>query len=315
MPQDVLHVKSVMKIGCWLTVIYILSIDMAVAQVRQQVNVNFIQLYKENSDLSYMAPKGEIGAPDKYIINGRLTSTYMLLASPQLPVAFAVQPDFMVRVRAEQSSGVRTPSFRLGGIFYFRLNRQVADYQYATLRFQHHSNGQDDAALNPDGSVNKKTGNFSTNALLISYNFGNTIPALNDHLDMTLNHEIVFEWHKWFHYEHILKDDYGFTRLTYNFSLRGYHPLKEVWRLNAGLSYALNPMDEYALGAMKKRLNAEASFHYSFPFMDNVFLMAAAGYYGEDPYNIYYKDKYAYLRFGISTGILRGRSKNLAAPH
>lgn len=304
-----------MKIGCWLTVIYMLSTAVAIAQPRPQANVNFIQLYKENSDLSYTAPKGELGAPDKYIINGRLTSTYMVLASPQLPVAFAVQPDFMVRVRSEQSSGVRTPSFRLGGILYFRLNRRVDDYQYVTLRYQHHSNGQDDAALNPDGSVNTRTGNFTTNALLISYNFGNSIPAVNDHLDMSLNHEAGLEWHKWFHYEKTLSGNYGFTRVFYNFSLRGYHPLKEVWRLNAGLNYALNPMDEYALGAMKKRLNVEASFHYSFPFMDNVFLMAAAGYYGEDPYNIYYRDKYAYLRFGISTGILRGRSRNLAAPH
>lgn len=310
-----MDIKSVMKTGYWLAVIYMLNIEMVTAQVRQEANVNFIQLYKENSDLSYTAPKGELGAPDKYIINGRLTSTYMLLASPALPVAFAVQPDFMVRVRAEQSSGVRTPSFRLGGIFYVRLNRRVEAYQYVTLRFQHHSNGQDDAALNPDGSVNTRTGNFSTNALLISYNFGNTIPAVNDHLDMTLNHEVVFEWHKWFNYEHILNDDYGFTRLIYNFSLRGYHPLKEVWRLNAGVNYALNRMNGYPFEAIKKRLNAELSFHYSFPFMDNVFLMAAAGYYGEDPYNIYYKDKYAYLRFGISTGILRGRSRNLAAQH
>lgn len=304
-----------MKPWYWLTVIYILSIDIAAAQVRQQANVNFIQLYKENSELSYTAPKGEIGAPDKYIINGKLTSTYMVVASPELPVAFAVQPDFTVRVREEQSSGVRTPSFRLGGILYFRLNRRVEDYQYATLRYQHHSNGQDDAALNPDGSVNTRTGNFSTNALLISYNFGNSIPGLNGRHDLSLNHEAGLEWHKWFNYEKILRGSYGFTRVFYNFSLRGYRPLKEVWRLNAGVNYALNRMDDYAFGALKKRLNAELSFHYSFPFMDNVFLMAAAGYYGEDPYNIYYRDKYAYLRFGISTGILRGPSRNLSAPH
>jgi hypothetical protein len=39
--------------------------------------------------------------------------------------------------------------------------------------------------------------------------------------------------------------------------------------------------------------------------MKNAFLMAAVGYYGEDPYNIYFRDQYAFLRFGISTGFIR----------
>lgn len=78
---------------------------------------------------------------------------------------------------------------------------------------------------------------------------------------------------------------------------------RENWRLNAVVSYAINKMDEYKLPALKKRLNAESSFHYSFPFMHHAFLMAAAGYYGEDPYNIYYRNKYGYLRFGVSSAL------------
>lgn len=299
-------------------------------QLRKEANRDFIHLYKENAELSYTSPKGEIGAPGKYIINGKLTTTYMLLASSTLPVAFAVVPDFTVRVRDERSSGVRTPSFRLGGILYLRLNTSLDNYKYASLRFTHHSNGQDGQALNSDKTINTINGNFSTNYLTLAYNFGsihfgyiNYSGRSSDLIKQgsgrsslnkkrayySLNHELGFEWHKWFSYEKALENDYGFTRLIYNFSLRRYENEKENWRLNAGLNYAVNPMTGYQLMALKKRLNTEASFHYSFPFMNNVFIMAAAGYYGEDPYNIYYRDKYGYLRFGISSGFLRNKRR------
>lgn len=280
----------------------------SIAELRGSYNKNFIQFYKENSDLSYIAPKGEIGSPVKYVVSGKLTTTYMLLETNKLPVAFAVVPDFTVRVINERSVGVRTPSFRLGGVLYFRLNKSLANYRYGTLKFTHHSNGQDGDAINADGLINTRNGNFATNYLTLSYHFGNRIPMYFSRIYYSLNHEAGFEWHRWFAYEPALENDYGFTRLIYNLSLRKYKDEKENWRLNAGANYAVNTMAEYHLTALKKRLNAEISFHYRFPFMSNAFFMAAAGYYGEDPYNIYYRDKYAYLRFGISSGFLRNRN-------
>lgn len=296
-----MKILSVMLLSCAL------SLGTVRAQNQQEINNDFIQLYKENAALSYLSPKGELGAPSKYVINGRLTTSYFLLATEKLPIAFAVLPDFTVRVREERSAGVRTPSFRLGGTLFVRLDRSLPNYKYATLSYTHHSNGQDGEALNPDGSINTINGNFTTNYLTASYHFGTDVNKQRAKGYYSLNHEAGFEWHKWFSYEKALKNDYGFSRLIYNFSLRNYQPAKEQWRLNAEISYAVNPMTEYELAAIKKRLNAELSYHYSFPFMNNAYLMVAAGYYGEDPYNIYYRDKYSYVRFGISSGILRGK--------
>lgn len=290
-----------------MMLVYALSTVSVKAQNQQEINNDFIQLYKENTELSYIAPRGEIGAPGKYVINGRLTTSYFLLATEKLPVAFAVVPDFTVRVREEKSAGVRTPSFKMGGALFVRLDRSVPDYKYATLKFTHHSNGQDGEAINLDGSINTMTGNFATNYFTLSYHFGTDLHKQRKNGYYSLNHEAGFEWHKWFRYEKALKDNYGFSRFLYNFSLRNYQPAKEQWRLNTEISYAVNRMTEYTISSIKKRLNAELSFHFSFPFMNNAYLMAAAGYYGEDPYNIYYRDKYSYLRFGISSGILRGK--------
>ncbi|MEJ2882084.1 hypothetical protein [Pedobacter sp. GR22-6] len=270
-------------------------------------NRKYVQRYKEDADLSYTSPGGEIGAPSKYVINGRLTTTYMLIGTEKLPVALAIIPDFTVRVRKERSAGVRTPSFRLGGTFYVRMDNRERDYRYVSLSFVHHSNGQDGMALNPDGSINTINGNFSTNYLRLKYHFAHQYYKANSRSE-GLFHVIGFEWHKWFDYEKALENDYGFSRILYDFSWRRYRQ-QELWRLNVSLSYAMNSMKEYDLSIMKKRLNAELAFHYALPFMHNTFLMAATGYYGEDPYNIYYRDRYGYLRLGISTGILRGADK------
>lgn len=289
---------------------------------------SFIHLYKENSELSYTSPLSEIGAPSKYIISGKLTTTYMLLGAPNIPISFAVIPEFTVRVRDEQSAGVRTPSFKLGGTTFIRLNQNEKAYKYAELSFTHHSNGQDGEAINSDGSINTINGNFSTNYLTTSYRFGNFSGLTSSKTLSSYNHRVGLQWNKWFSYEKALEDNYGFTRLLYNLSYRKYalYSLgkngkpsrktlekqsksveKEYLRLNAEFSYAVNKINNFQLLEPKKRLNAEVSAHYSFPFMNNVFLMAAAGYYGEDPYNIYFNDKYSYFRFGISTGFIRNK--------
>ncbi|MES2653435.1 MAG: hypothetical protein V4663_16985 [Bacteroidota bacterium] len=280
------------------------SFDSLAAQ-KQIANLAYPLLYKENSELSYTSPLGEIGAPSGYIINGKLTTTYMVLASKSLPVAFSINPDFTVRVRDDQSAGVRTPSFKLGGALYLRLSRNSQRYKYVELSFTHHSNGQDGKAILPNGDINTRDGNFNTNYLSLGYRFGYFTEHLTGEDYFGFHHKVGLQWHKWFAYEPALTGDYGFTRLNYDFSFRVYKKLthnleKERWRLNGSVSYAVNSLTNYPVFAPKKRLNAELSANYSFPFMQNVFVMVTFGYYGEDPYNIYFKDKYTFMRFGLA---------------
>ncbi|MBC6109189.1 hypothetical protein ACFOG5_12240 [Pedobacter fastidiosus] len=290
---------------------------------REFANKQYVNLYKENSDLAYTSPAGEIGAPSKYVINGRLTTTYMLLGSYKSPVAFSIIPDFTVRVRNEFSAGVRTPSYRLGFAVYARLNTNPENYKYGELAFTHHSNGQDQDAINADGSINTLTGNFNANYLTASYRFGHLTPTNPDESYYSFNHRIGLQWFKFFRYEPALDLGFGFTRVLYNFSWRKYDEIeksarnkpkvkteKETWRLNTEVSYAVNKIPSKNFVNIGKRLNAEINFNYSFPFMNNVFLMAAVGYYGEDNYNIYFQDHYGYMRFGLSSGFLRNRSRH-----
>jgi len=302
----------------------------AADSIRKEANQEYIERYKENRELSYTSPFGEIGAPTKVIIEGRLTTTYLIIASKHLPVSLALIPDFTVKVLNERSAGVRTPSFRLGAAAYVRLNKDPEHYKYVELTFTHHSNGQDGNALNPDGTMNTYNGNFNTNYITALYRFGhfqNQNPKHNAYT--SFNHRAGVENHNGFNYEPALKNDYGFTRILYSFSFRRYNLYqvngrsweklkhrnnndqkaleKEVIRVNADVSYAVNRMAEYKFGSAKKRLNTEVSFNYSMPFMQNAFLMASVGYYGEDPYNIYYKNQYSYIRLGVSSGFIRNK--------
>ena len=290
---------------------------------RENANKQYVNLYKENSEFAYTSPYGELGAPSKYVINGRLTTNYMLFGSYKSPVAFSIIPDFTVRVRNEFSAGVRTPSYRLGFAAYTRLNKNPENYKYAELAFTHHSNGQDQNAINKDGSVNTLTGNFNANYLTASYRFGYFMPKRANESFYSINHRIGLQVYKFFRYEPALDLGFGFTRMLYNFSLRKYDQIerntqgrtnvkteKETWRFNTEVSYAVNKIPAKNLANLQKRLNAEVNFNYSFPFMNNVFIMAAVGYYGEDNYNIYFQDYYGYLRFGLSSGFLRNRSRH-----
>ncbi|RZK42118.1 MAG: hypothetical protein EOO90_08550 [Pedobacter sp.] len=283
--------------------------------LRNLANSEYPFLYKENSEMSYTSPFGEIGAKSKYILNGRLTTTYMILASERLPIAFSLNPDFTARVRHEKSAAVRTPSFKLGGTIYLRLSPNIVNYHYLEIAFTHHSNGQDGRAKLDDGAINVIDGNFNTNYLTASYRFAKFLRRPYAKSDIGLHQKISLQWHKWFAYEPVLEGDYGFSRVNYELSTRFYDRLeeklgREKLRLVGTFSYAINKFQRYTFFSVKRRLNAELGLHYALPFMQNSFLMSTLGYYGEDPYNIYFKDRYAFLRLGISSTFTKAHKKN-----
>ena len=296
--------------------IFCITLNCLFAQQKDSSFVEFINLYQENHAFSYTSPYSEIGAPSKYIISGKLTTQYMLLAKEHSKFALSIIPDFTVRVRKEQSAGVRTPDFKLGTAAYYGINNKPNSYNYIQFDFTHHSNGQDAEATNTDGSINTYNGNFSTNYLKIGFHNGFTPPHPKGKNYIAYHQYAELKWNKWFAYEKALENNYGFTRINYGISARKYgfyktskniNKEKEYLRLNADFSYAINQINNSAITQIKRRLNTEITANYSLNFMRNTFLMATAGYYGEDPYNIYFKDQYAFLRFGIATGFIRNR--------
>jgi hypothetical protein len=54
---------------------------------------------------------------------------------------------------------------------------------------------------------------------------------------------------------------------------------------------------------VRKRLNLNLKYYYQFPFMQNVSFLIGAGYRGQDEYNIFFNDSYAYVTVGLAAGL------------
>lgn len=273
---------------------------------KMELNEWYIEQYFKNAELSFIAPAGEIGAPDPYVLSSSLKTAFFILGTSKLPVAISLEPNVDIRVRRESSAGVRTPSFRLSGIIHARVGKSRTRYQYVEIGFTHHSNGQDGPAVDPDGSLNTTTGNFTTNFIVANYRMGQFIPSGFQAKGNYTQHSVGIQLHRLFKFEKAISSDYGFTRLLYQFSWRRYREQTigqnrgERWRIEAGISYATNQISNYPFLAIRRRVNAESSFHLALPFMANTYVMSTIGYYGEDPYNIYYRNHYGFVRFGVS---------------
>lgn len=273
-------------------------------------NHRYNEFFRANRDFSYISPSGELGAPSKYVINGELIASYFLLDSPKSRLSVAVTQRFMARTRTDRSSPIRTPSFRLGTQVFYRLSSNVTHYKYVEAQFFHHSNGQDGDTFRPNGTYNTETGDFSTNYIQATYNWGTHLSQRHG-----TYYNLGYRWHApVFNHSEGLEGHYGFGRLlgqaTYRLLTRTSEEsaptvTTERVRVTLQASYAVNKLDDWSLTAAQRRLNVECSLWYIPAFSRDAGIFATAGYYGEDPYNIYFNDRYAFIRLGIAAGFTR----------
>ncbi|CAN5512608.1 hypothetical protein BH09BAC4_BH09BAC4_22880 [soil metagenome] len=280
----------------------------------QLQNHRYIELFRSNTDMSYLSPKGELGAPSKYVLNGELITNFFVLATRTSRLSLAFTPRFTIRIRDGASSPVGTPSYRIGLRAFYRLTHQVARYHYLEGQMYHHSNGQDGDALRTNGTYNTDTGDFATNYVQGNYHWG----TYHRHHYGT-NYNLGIRWHApFFHHSEGLKDQYGFTRLVGQALYRRFHRssstlttlhkssvTSEWFRISGQASYAVNKLNGAGLPDVRRRLNAELSVYYIPPFGHDTGVFITVGYYGEDPYNIYFNQQYGFVRLGISAGYTR----------
>jgi len=74
-------------------------------------------------------------------------------------------------------------------------------------------------------------------------------------------------------------------------------------RLQAQFTYILDQDYDYQITDLRKRLNISLKYYYQFGFMGNVAFTIGAGYRGQDDYNIYFQDSYAYMAVGVAYGV------------
>jgi hypothetical protein len=277
------------------------------------VNRDFNDIYVQNLKPSFFGQ--ELFQPVKTKLVGDINAHFVLLNTPKSRFFFDVSARIKVRLLSEYGEPVKSPSYMPSGNLYYRLNRDPNKPQFLQLSYTHHSNGIRGPTLRPDGSFNRDSGKFSTDFYSLNYTIGKRIDKTNtiDNHYSTLGIEL----HRGLFGKDAalgLPGNYGFVRVNggyiYNIAKKyadDIDPAKSSFknwqRIQFDFTYIADKYSGYKASNLKKRLNASLKYYYQFPFMQNVSFIVGGGYRGQDDYNIYFEDSYAYVQFGIASGL------------
>jgi len=278
------------------------------------INRDFNKVYQQTFRPSFFGQ--ELFQPIKTMLVGDITGNFVLLNTPKSRFFFDVEARIKLRLLQGEGAPVKSPSYMPSGVLYYRVNRDAYHPQFLSLSYTHHSNGIRGPSLHPDGSINRDSGKFSTNFYQLNYVRGKRTDGENTITNQFAN--IGLEVHAGL-FNDIgtskgLHDHYGFVRVNggyiYNIAKKYADPInpKETttnnWqRITLDFTYIADKDNNYSAANLKKRLNINLKYYYQFPFMQNVSFLVGGGYRGQDEYNIFFQDNYAYVQFGIASGL------------
>lgn len=295
---------------------------------RREQNFYFLQQTLNYARLSYACPPGfDRGSPKSWYILSSDVVPQFVIGGDWMAVPIHITPRYMVRIMhnnvmaGDSSMPVRTPSYMPGITFYFRtghMDDAHHDIHYFSLTGVHHSNGQDGHEFVND-EINTYNGNFSTNYIEPAYHF-----RKRNRLANVLNKDggfyqpsDYFDFYGRIGYEvHVnttdeLKNSYGGHRLnvtlglvevlkrTDKFETTPFYRERNRLVLNTTLIMGSRDRD---LNTFGKRINVDLNYYWRVPSSPNTAVFVSAGYYGSDPYNIYYMNSYGFVRAGLAFG-------------
>jgi hypothetical protein len=278
------------------------------------INRDFNDIYVQNLRPSFFGQ--ELFQPLKTLLVGDVNAHFVLFNTPKSRFFFEVSTRVKIRLLKAYGQPVKSPSYMPGGSLYFRLNHDAYHPQFLQLSYTHHSNGIRGPSLRPDGGFNRDSGKFSTDFYSINYTIGKRVDKLNtitNHYS-TLGIELHNGLLNGAGASRGLPGHYGFVRVNggylFNIAKRYQDDIdpnsssfKNWQRIQFDFTYIADKYDGYSALNLKKRFNASLKYYYQFPFMQNVSFIVGGGYRGQDDYNVYFQDSYAYMQLGIASGL------------
>jgi len=284
-------------------------------ELRYSVNSLFNDFYIQNSDIGYLTfPYCEYGSELTYWLTGYIAPHYYLFPK-YWRVGLIITPQLYIRVINDKSSPVRTPSYLPGGTLFFKLSLDTIRYKYLSLAIFHHSNGQDGPPLNPDGSINTYNGNFGTNYVEGSLNFGNRRAKGNRYFKLGLEaHTGLLAYGD----EPAYRERYAKMRVNVKYAGSDYATRiikyvwkkqtpptltvtnEELWRTVFEGMYIVDP--DFKNVVWYRKFNAELKVYRKIRGSENTSWFFSAGYLGYDYYNVYFEKHYPIFRFGLAAG-------------
>ena len=268
-------------------------------------HIRLSTIAQENSGNSYITFPTDIGNIEPIWFEANLIPSFNIRVSKDSRLMGVLTPQIIIRMYQEESFPVRTPSYMPQLTMYYALNSTPTLKTFSVFgKLAHHSNGQEGAFYLDDGSINTKTGNFSTNYFEVGmvrtrYNkqfnavqfFSTSLEAHPKHLTID-ELDGIYSRYRWNNVISFFKmsRDYKEQKKA-SISLKG----EFTWMFGQ-----LNDWEAYNIN----RLNVKLTFYYHPKFLEDIGLFAQI-YHGMDYYNIYFDDQITVLRFGIMTEKLR----------
>jgi hypothetical protein len=254
---------------------------------------------RANLERSYLAYPLGITGLDTLIFEADIVPNFSILPR-RWHVALFLTPKIVLRMFAEASTPVKTPSYmpRLTTFFWFGEPKSSVT-AYFSAAIAHHSNGQSGPFVHADGSRNHDDGSFDTNAIELA-----VYPVFWKRPFFGWS-SLALEWHPPFVEDADLRATYGNTRLHFSTAI-----YSDVGSFASDLSAGLTAI----IGEMQKPTNA-STFLARFPVAVRYAIrppslevgLYAAYYQGQDYYNIWYDRFISVLQIGfygnLSTGL------------
>jgi hypothetical protein len=260
-----------------------------------------------NQGNSYITYPTDIGNIEPLWFEGNVTPNFYLRQSKNSRLMGVLTPQIIIRMYQEESFPVRTPSYMPQITVYYKLSEKPYSKSLSMYgRIAHHSNGQDGIFFLEDGSLNLKSGDFSTNFLEMgliktninthfnAYQFFKTSLEVNPKGFIQEEMEGIYSqyrWHNAFSIFKLTSDKNDGKVQKPVISIKG----ETTWMFGE-----YNQLEAFSAD----RLNLSLTFYYHPKFLEDIGLFVQY-YHGSDYYNMYFDHRLDMLRFGLMTEKLR----------
>lgn len=272
----------------------------------QTTNTAFNSIYRQTAPAGFFG--NEYGNPIKTSLVADVNPNVAIFQTSKSRFFALFSPRVKLRLLDARKAPVRSPSYMPGLKVFGRLNNDPERPRFLALAYSHHSNGQDGPTLDSLGRFNRGKGKFTTNYYTLDYIFGKSTQGANRSENQFAS--LGIEIHTGLFnvgYSKELAGNYGFIRVNGSWiydihKVQRANKHRDHYRIHASFSYILDTYQNYSITNAGKRSNTSVSFIYQPGFMDNVGLTIGTGYRGQDDYNIYFEDSYAYMSIGVAYG-------------
>jgi hypothetical protein len=290
------------------TIVFIFIIFSAQSQENSKVHEIELTLISQiNQGNSYITFPTDIGNIEPLWFEGNVIPNFFLRQSKNSRLMGVLTPQIIIRMYQEESFPVRTPSYIPQITLYYQMNKEKTSKATTVFgRIAHHSNGQEEPFFLDDGSINTKSGDFSTNFFEPGFIRTNFSKRLNAYQFFKTSLEIHPQ--NWSVEE--LEGIYSNVRWHNSFSAfkLSDEKLKQIHKpanisVKAETTWHFGDINNWS-STNFNRLDFSLTFYYHPRFLEDIGLFVQY-YNGADYYNIYFSHQLSVLRFGFMTDKLR----------